>query len=274
MFRFILIFKLLITFSVPLWAQNTPVIVKISTRFGTMLFKLHDETPLHRDNFIKLIKSKHYDSLLFHRIIKDFVVQGGDPKSKYAKKDSLLGNGDLPYTIPAEFNINLFHKQGTLAMAREGDDVNPEKASSACQFYIVKGKVRQDSDIVKAHYRINKNLIIPVEKRMMERDSIGFKALSTKAKYKQLVDSVKNRTGYFQIPEEHIKAYKTTGGVPHLDNQYTVFGEMISGIEVLNKLAAVKTDSNDRPKSDLQMQITIVEPIKHVRQNRKNTKRR
>lgn len=178
---------------------------KIVTNYGTIRVMLYDGTPLHRDNFIKLAKGHFYDSLLFHRVIKNFMIQAGDPTSKYANDTSMLGDGDVGYTIPAEIQPDkYYHKYGALAAAR---DDNPAKASSGCQFYIVQGKIANDSTFIKARLRTN---------------------------------------GY-EIPEAHKQVYRKDGGVPHLDSRYTVFGEVVAGMDVVEKIAEVETDKNDRP---------------------------
>lgn len=191
--------------------------IKIITPYGKMILELSDETPAYRDNFIKLVKKHFYDGVLFHRVIKNFMIQGGDPDSKNAKAGQLLGNGDVGYTIPADFKTNLFHQKGALAAAREGDDVNPTKASSGCQFYIVQGK-KYTSD---------------------------------------QLDQIEARTGY-HFTDEQRNVYETIGGTPFLDGNYTVFGQLIKGMDVLDKIASVPTDQNDRPKKDIPMKIRIV----------------
>lgn len=194
-------------------AQTGNKKIKIITDSGTIVIRLYDETPLHRDNFLKLVKKHFYDGLLFHRVIKDFMIQGGDPDSKNAKAGAQLGNGDVGYTVPAEFNEKLFHKKGVLAAAR---DNNPQKASSGCQFYIVQGKVYSDS-----------LLNVLEEKRMKGK----------------------------KMSAEQRAAYTTIGGTPWLDMNYTVFGEVVTGMDVIDKIAAMKTDSNDRPLTDIHMKI-------------------
>ena len=191
-------------------------IILISTGFGDIKLKLYNETPLHRDNFIKLIKEKYLDSTLFHRVIKEFMIQGGDPDSKHAVAGSILGNGGPAYTIPAEFNKSLYHKKGALAAARESDQVNPAKASSGSQFYIVQGKIWTVDEL----------------------------------------NMFAKRLGKTYTPEQ-MKTYTTIGGTPHLDDNYTVFGEIISGWEVLDKIAAVACDKNNRPLIDIPMTVKL-----------------
>ena len=193
--------------------------VKISTSYGDMILLLYNETPKHRDNFIKLVKEGYYNDLLFHRVMKDFMIQGGDPESKNANPGQMLGQGGPGYTVPAEFRTNLIHKKGALAAARQSDNVNPTKASSGSQFYIVQGKK-----------------YTPAELTQLEQ-TMG--ALLT---------------------DQQKKTYQEVGGTPFLDYNYTVFGEVISGLEVIDKIAAVQTNQQtNRPIQDVKMKITIVE---------------
>lgn len=194
-----------------------PIRVKIETDAGTMVVKLYDQTPLHRDNFVKLVKEHFYDSLLFHRVINNFMIQGGDPNSKNAQPGEVLGEGGLSYAISAEFDTSLFHKKGALAAAREGDNENPAKASSSTQFYVVDGKPFTDEELdqVEATFTI-------------------------------------------KIPENHREVYRTVGGTPHLDMNYTIFGEVISGMEVIDKIASVPKDDNNRPLNNIKMKITFL----------------
>lgn len=191
--------------------------VMITTDYGTMVLKLYNKTPLHRDNFIKLTKQHFYDSLLFHRVIKGFMIQGGDPESKYAKQGQLLGEGSPKYTIPAEFDSSLYHKKGALAAAREADADNPQKRSSSTQFYIVDGKRYNDAQMDKMEEKV-----------------------------------------HIKIPENHRLVYRTIGGDPFLDMNYTVFGEVISGLDVIDKIADASTDENNRPLKNIRMKITLL----------------
>jgi cyclophilin family peptidyl-prolyl cis-trans isomerase len=248
--------------------------ILISTTYGNMKVKLFNETPRHRDNFLKLVKEHYYDSLLFHRVIQDFMIQGGDPDSKYAEPSKLLGDGDLKYTVPAEFVPTLFHKKGMLCAARNGDEVNPEKASSAVQFYIVDGKVRTEEDLVSFEKRINKPLITKIKeeilnmpenkvlkdkmdnfKKEQNNDSlmVYFKVVN------KMVDEQYALTPHYTFPAEHKAVYKTIGGTPHLDTQYTIFGEVIEGLDVIDKIAAVGKNKDDRPLLEVRMWVKIIE---------------
>ncbi|MBD2751800.1 peptidylprolyl isomerase [Spirosoma validum] len=202
-----------------LLAQNRKkkdYLVTLTTAYGPMKLVLYDQTPKHKENFIKLVNQKFYDSLLFHRIIQNFMIQGGDPNSRKAEAEQPSGNGDVGYKIPAEFVPTLFHKKGSLAAAR---DNNPEKASSGCQFYVVQGRVWDDAGLQK----------------QMER-----------------IESLKGR----MPTDEQKQVYKTLGGTPHLDGNYTVFGEIIDGIAVVDSVAKQPHDPQDRPLKDIRMTMT------------------
>ena len=190
--------------------------VRIKTSYGECIIRLYNQTPLHRDNFIKLAKKGFYNGTLFHRVIQNFMIQGGDPDSKTAKPGAELGNGDVGYTIPAEFRDSLFHKRGVLAAAR---DDNPKKASSGCQFYIVEGKRFTDAKM----------------------DTLEITRLKSE-----------------KIPEFKRAYYRSVGGAPHLDGNYTVYGEVVAGIDMVDLVAAVKVDENDRPVADVPMKVEVL----------------
>ena len=197
--------------------------VKIETTEGDITLLLYDETPLHRDNFVKLVKAKFYDGVLFHRVIDEFMIQGGDPNSKNAEPGKMLGDGDVGYTIPAEFKTpQIYHKRGALAAAREGDDTNPEKASSGCQFYIVVGKQFTNEQLDQ-----------------MEASKID--------KHGHANDST------YKFSEQARIDYTTIGGTPHLDGNYTVYGEVLTGIDVVDKIAQARTNRADRPREDIRI---------------------
>ena len=204
--------------------------VLLQTNYGDIIVRLYDSTPLHRDNFLKLVKTGFYDSVLFHRVIQDFMIQSGDPNSRQAKPGQPLGNGGPGYTIPAEFRPTIFHKKGVIAAARQGDNVNPQKASSGSQFYIVKGKIFSDA---------------------------GLDSLET------------FRLNGRKIPPEQREVYKTIGGVPHLDQGYTVFGEVVKGLDVVDKIAAVQTSKaadKDRPLEDVKIiKAKLIKRKKHYK---------
>lgn len=244
--------------------------IMILTDFGIIKIKLYNETPLHRDNFIKLVKEHYFDSLLFHRVIPNFMIQGGDPDSKNALPNIELGNGGPPYTIPPEFNPALFHKRGALAAARNSDLENPTQASSGSQFYIVQGRVYTDTLLKIQAKRITKMKLF---NEIINRNE-NKKWLSDYARFvkEEKLDSVKFvndfvnqemdkellETTLYKFNEEQIKAYTTIGGAPHLDGSYTVFGEVYEGIEVLDDIAKQATDKNARPLTDIQMKIVII----------------
>lgn len=247
----------------PLYVQNPapPVRVEMTTNYGTVILKLYDETPLHRDNFIKLINSGTYDSLLFHRIIENFMVQAGDTQSRLATIQDTLGGNDLNYRIPAEIRPELFHKKGALGAARTN---NPERASSSTQFYIVQGKVQNDSLLTHNENRINQFLashfatndpnLKPLQDSLQQARETKDTALTKNlaAKWAQIQRTYADFDRY-QIPQHHREVYKAIGGAPHLDQSYTVFGEVESGLEVIDAMAAVETNSIDRPLTEVRI---------------------
>lgn len=198
------------------WAKPKHDFVKIKTDKGECIIMLYNQTPKHHDNFLKLAKEGFYNGTLFHRVILEFMIQGGDPKSKTAVADQSLGSGDLGYRVDAEFRDSLFHKKGALAAAR---DNNPEKASSSSQFYIVQGKKWTDAT---------------------------------------LDDIQQKRMNGVILPEAHRKVYKELGGTPHLDQNYTVFGEVVRGIDMVDEIAAVEKGTSDRPKEDIKMEVSVL----------------
>lgn len=207
-------------------------LVKITTPMGEMYIELSDKTPLHKANFIKLVNSGFYDSLLFHRVINNFMIQGGDPDSKHAKSGAQLGNGGPGYRIPAEFDSTLYHKKGALATARLGDAQNPKKESSGSQFYLAQGRVYTLEQL----------------KRIEESKRKTIPAMN--------VEEIPD----FKFTEEQIETYTTVGGIPFLDAGYTVFGLVIKGIEVIDKIAAVKVDraNGNRPLNDVRMKVEMI----------------
>ena len=238
-------------------------LVKLETTMGNITVALYNETPKHRDNFIKLVKEGVYDSTLFHRVIKQFMIQAGDPDSKNASDTAMLGSGDVGYTIPAEFNPKFFHKKGVLAAARQGDDVNPEKASSGCQFYIVTGRKFTEPQLLGMENKINEQreetLFDSLARRHMKEiykmrkagDNAGLLELqdTLEAQARELADKEEK----FRFTPEQIKAYSTIGGAPHLDGSYTVFGEVTEGIEVVNNIEIAKTNRADRPIENIRI---------------------
>ncbi|MGQ0828170.1 MAG: peptidylprolyl isomerase [Bacteroidota bacterium] len=250
---------------------NGDIKVMILTNQGVIKIRLYNETPLHRDNFVKLVKEHYFDSLLFHRVIRNFMIQGGDPDSKNAKPDAFLGEGGPGYTIPAEFIPNLYHKKGVLAAARESDLDNPSQASSGSQFYIVQGRTYTDSLLKVQAKRITKmklfnQVINRIEnKQLLEKYKLYAKAeMNDSVKY---INDIINKQVEIELPnvqphifnEEQIKAYTTIGGTPHLDGSYTVFGEVYEGLEVVDDIAAQKTDKAARPLTDIRIiRITLI----------------
>lgn len=235
--------------------------VKISTSSGDIVLQLYNETPLHRDNFIKIVEDGVLDSVLFHRVIESFMIQGGDIDSKLAQANDTLGGGDLPYEIPAEITPKLFHKKGVLAAARGN---HPDRVSSSTQFYIVQGKVFNDSLLNRAETRINGWLAeyyikqdsaysADLDSLLMAIESEDWTTASRiNDRFDELAKDYEDFDKY-QIPDEHREIYKTLGGTPHLDQNYTVFGEVVSGLSVVDSIAVVQTNDLDRPLQDIRI---------------------
>ena len=241
--------------------KETTVIMH--TSLGDVTLKLYNETPLHRDNFIKLVKKGTYNGLLFHRVIKDFMVQGGDVTSKDAPMNKSLGAGDLGYTVPAEFVYpKYFHKKGALCAARTGDEVNPERASSASQFYIVTGKKYKEGELKQMEKQLENRLKQSIFARLQTENKAKIMQLYRNGEKEELAilrDTLVGKTELEAekrkeeacLPAELREAYRSVGGVPFLDNQYTVYGEVVDGIEVVDAIQKVKTNKQDRPLENI-----------------------
>ena len=238
--------------------------VRLKTSMGDIVVRLYDETPKHRDNFVKLAKEGYFDGTLFHRVIRDFMIQGGDPDSKGAPAGKNLGTGGPDYTIPAEFVFpKLYHKRGALSAARTGDEVNPNRESSGSQFYIVWGKTYKPAELkqmerqlaMQQEQAVFNQLVADNKAKIMElrrnRDRAGLQELQD-----DLIASTKAicaEKGLPKFTDEQVESYTTVGGTPFLDNQYTVFGEVEEGLEIVGKIQEVETGRNDRPKDDVVM---------------------
>ena len=273
--KFILTLTLFVsTFSL-LLAQEDEKLVLIKTNFGELKVKLYNETPKHRDNFIKLVEDGFYNDLLFHRVINQFMIQGGDPESRGADSGAVLGNGGPGYTLPAEIKPTLYHKKGALAAARLGDNINPEKESSGSQFYIVHGKTFLPEDLEKLTQQKNMQLrqkafsqfltdTANIEYKMrfkkiqQARDMEAYKVFVDEVT--PMLDEIVAKTPDYFFTEKMINSYTTIGGAPHLDGDYTVFGEIVEGLEVIDAIAAVKTDNRNRPFKDV-----VIEKMKVVK---------
>ncbi len=251
------------------YSMTNETLVSLETTMGDITVKLYDETPKHRDNFIKLVKEGVYDSTLFHRVIQNFMIQAGDPTSKTANDTAKLGSGDVGYTIPAEFVPTLYHKRGALAAARQPDNVNPERASSGCQFYIVTGQVFNEDQLIAMEKNMNQARLDTIFQNLARKhmkeifkmrkadDTAGLLALQDtlerQAKAQQKEEGVRKFT------PEQIKIYTSKGGAPHLDGDYTVFGEVIEGMDAVSRIEAVKTNKADRPIENIRiLKATII----------------
>lgn len=251
------------------YSMTNETLVSLETTMGDITVKLYDETPKHRDNFIKLVKEGVYDSTLFHRVIQNFMIQAGDPTSKTANDTAKLGSGDVGYTIPAEFVPTLYHKRGALAAARQPDNVNPERASSGCQFYIVTGQVFNEDQLIAMEKNMNQARLDTIFQNLARKhmkeifkmrkadDTAGLLALQDtlerQAKAQQKEEGVRKFT------PEQIKIYTSKGGAPHLDGDYTVFGEVVEGMDAVSRIEAVKTNKADRPIENIRiLKATII----------------
>jgi peptidyl-prolyl cis-trans isomerase B (cyclophilin B) len=250
-------------------SQKTDHVVTIKTKFGDMVAILYDETPKHKENFIKLAKDHFYDSLLFHRVMEGFMIQGGDPESKKAKSGQRLGTGGPGYTVEAEINPKFYHEKGALSAARLGDQMNPAKASSGSQFYIVQGKKLKESEIKIDQQKFNMAMqqFFQKPENKLYYDSLGklFQTRNAEAyeayilSLKPIVEQQLGVSTEKNVSPELVKAYTTMGGTPNLDGQYTVFGKVIKGLEVIDKIAAVQRDPAERPLEDVRMMISVEE---------------
>ncbi|MCQ2066640.1 MAG: peptidylprolyl isomerase [Bacteroidaceae bacterium] len=239
------------------------------TTMGNIRIKLYNETPEHRFNFVRLVDEHYFDSLLFHRVIRDFMIQAGDPESKGADKGTRLGAGGPGYTLPAEFIYpQYYHKRGALSAARQADQVNPDRRSSGSQFYIVTGRKYRESELRDMEKQLqqqeeqsifntlcmeNRELIVRMQN---DNDDEGLMKLQKQLNEK--LDSIVSLKGKFHFTDEQVKTYEKVGGTPFLDNQYTVFGEVIEGMEIVDKIQKVRTDENDRPEDDVMIISTEV----------------
>lgn len=253
-------------------SKKDEAVITIKTSYGDIVGILYDETPKHKENFIKLVTQKFYDSLLFHRVISEFMIQGGDPDSKKASTGQPLGSGGPGYTIEAEFRSNLFHERGAIAAARTGGPSNPTKASSGSQFYIVQGKklTLEELDQQEQNLRNSKKsellrqiimtpkyqpLLTQIQERQQAQDGAWLNSFFEKSD--TLI--VKEKPDYkpFTFSAEQRTAYTTIGGTPFLDSDYTVFGKVVKGLEVVDKIAVVTKDGQNRPAEDVRMFITV-----------------
>lgn len=242
--------------------------VKIQTTLGDIIVRLYDETPQHRDNFVKLAKEGYYDGTLFHRVIKDFMIQGGDPDSKGAPAGKMLGVGGPDYTIEAEIKSGLYHKRGALAAARQGDEVNPERRSSGSQFYIVWGQVYNEGQLRQFSKQMEMQQMQAVFNALAkehhdeimqmrrERNRAGLQELQDKLAAEAEAQVKAQGAG---MTDEQRAIYSTVGGTPHLDGQYTVFGEVEEGLDIVEMIQQTKTARGDRPVDDIEMRVVVME---------------
>jgi peptidylprolyl isomerase len=244
--------------------KNKGTMILLETTYGEITVRLYPETIKHHDNFVKLVNEGFYNGVLFHRVIADFMIQAGDPESKTAKEGTSLGSGDVGYTIPAEFIYpKYYHKRGALCAARQGDDINPLKASSGCQFYIVRGKTFSDIGLdsiennnkqkleFKLFQEIVKSKMGEVKKYQLEHNQSKLDGL--RDSILSVVHAHMDKNPTYKLTEQQRLDYKNIGGSPHLDGEYTVFGEVTEGMDVVERISKAKTGSNDRPIADIKV---------------------
>lgn len=244
-------------------------VVQLETTHGKIVVKLYPETTKHKQNFLKLVNTGYFNGVLFHRVIANFMIQTGDPDSKKAKPGTMLGMGDIGYTVPAEFKYpQYYHKRGALSAARQGDENNPKKASSGCQFYIVQGKINSDKELDLIENSKAQKIIMNRLQENLNAKNEEIKLLS-KSKNKGGIDSLRNNImkkiqleikndSSYKFTSQQRRDYTTLGGTPHLDGEYTVFGELIEGLDILTQISRLKTDRNDRPIVDVRVLKAVV----------------
>ncbi|MDR1743434.1 MAG: peptidylprolyl isomerase [Dysgonamonadaceae bacterium] len=244
--------------------DNSEYRVRLKTNYGNIVVKLYNDTPAHRDNFIKLVNKGFYNGVLFHRVIKNFMIQAGDPLTKNAKPGDPVGEGDVDYTIPPEFVYPAhYHKRGVLAAARDGNDVNPERESSGCHFYIVWGKKFSDEGLEaeeKKKYAREEEKLFTLKVAALQDEINRLRLEGNQQKLNEMGDSLLaevhrelDSTRIYQFTDAQRRDYTSVGGTPHLDNEYTVFGEVVEGLDVVGKISEVKTDGKDRPEKDVRI---------------------
>lgn len=245
-------------------------VVEISTNFGGMKFRLHDDTPKHRNEFVKLAKENYYNETLFYRVIPDFLIQGGSKSSKGAKPGKRIGYGDPDKTVDDEILKHYFHKKGSLCAPRQPDEINPFKQSDISQFFIVKGRVHSMGELDTMEIAVNRPIRNKIVQKVMNSEvRTELKKLKEEKKvneFRELAQEIKDNieieynlhTETIEFTEEQRKAYTTVGGYPDLDGKYTIFGECISGFDVIDKIAALKTDKNNRPFTDVKIAVTVL----------------
>ncbi len=267
--KFVLIVSIILFMSSCTMRDKTHTYVSIKTDLGEIIVKLYNDTPGHRDNFIKLVNSGFYEDLLFHRVIKDFMIQGGDPDSRQAGSEQSLGTGGPGYTIPAEFTPSHFHKKGALAAARQGDNVNPRKESSGSQFYIVTGTIFTDGQLASMEQQLTRRKEEMVFQSLLSKrrkEIMQYRLERNQTALSELQDNLIKETkeimkkdGAVRFSPDQKQAYTTIGGSPHLDGDYTVFGEVVEGFDVLDRIQSVPTRNGDRPEHDIKMSMKVLD---------------